>query len=475
LTVGFGDLVPTTDAGRGIVFPYSVGGIITLALIVSSLYRAVRELSQENIVQRHTQHRRERALELTVTNSTELRHRERDHQMKRRRTFKPPRISGPSELRPFRTPMGNGVQRSSTFIAARKLNRAPQLILLKEERDRFNAMRRIQADSKKFKRWMALGWSVATFTTLWCVGAVIFWRAERTAQGLSYFQALYFCYISLLTIGYGDLAPKSNAGRCFFVIWSLVAVPTMTILVSDLGDTVVAKFKKWSSGLADFTVLPREGSWRAFLNAHPWLLDWLQRRIQHRRAKRRLQKGFDTADPDDPPDPAPVAAAADSNTAAADPESSLPALARKASLDLSPSTSPSPTHLSHRLAAAIQKTAHDLRSAPPKRYAYEEWVEFTRLIRLTTGAHLDRYFGGGGGRGGGDDEEADEDDGAGLVNWDWIGEDSPMVSGLSEAAWLLERLCESLVRLEKRRERAVVVVVGGHGDVPSYSGARTEY
>src|SRR5690348_8556732 len=29
LTVGFGDLVPTTDVTRGIVFPYAVGGIIT--------------------------------------------------------------------------------------------------------------------------------------------------------------------------------------------------------------------------------------------------------------------------------------------------------------------------------------------------------------------------------------------------------------------------------------------------------------
>jgi hypothetical protein len=36
----------------------------------------------------------------------------------------------------------------------------------------------------------------------------------------------------------------------------------------------------------------------------------------------------------------------------------------------------------------------------------------------------------------------------------------------------LERLCESLVRLEKRRERGVVTVVG-RGDVPSYPGART--
>ena len=67
------------------------------------------------------------------------------------------------------------------------------------------------------------------------------------------------------------------------------------------------------------------------------------------------------------------------------------------------------------------------------------------------------------GREGGEDPDDGEE---GLVNWDWIGEDSPMVSGLSEAAWLLERLCESLVRLEKRREReGAVVVVGGHGEV----------
>lgn len=51
---------------------------------------------------------------------------------------------------------------------------------------------------------------------------------------MTYFQALYLCYVSLLTIGYGDLAPQSNAGRPFFVVWSLVAVPTMTILVADM-------------------------------------------------------------------------------------------------------------------------------------------------------------------------------------------------------------------------------------------------
>ena len=56
-------------------------------------------------------------------------------------------------------------------------------------------MRRIQADSNKFKRWMALFWSVTTFLILWCVGAVVFWQTEKDVQGMTYFQALYFWYV----------------------------------------------------------------------------------------------------------------------------------------------------------------------------------------------------------------------------------------------------------------------------------------
>ena len=90
-------------------------------------------------------------------------------------------------------------------------------------------------------------------------GAIVFWQAEKNTQGMTYFQALYFCYVSLLTIGYGDLSPRSNAGKPFFIVWSLIAVPTMTILVSDMGDTVISSFKQGTFKLADFTVLPKEG------------------------------------------------------------------------------------------------------------------------------------------------------------------------------------------------------------------------
>lgn len=457
LTVGFGDLYPTTDLGRGIVFPYSVGGIVTLALIVSSIYKFVRELGEQNIVQKHIERMRKSTVERTVSSSFDLRQREHEeHRLIRRRTFEQkgrPSIGAPTQPRVMRTSMGNTVRRVTSHAPSLSVprplqrNRKPRLLVMREEKDRFQAMRDIQHRSRKFKKWMALVTSVIAFGILWCVGAVVFWQCEKDAQGMTYFQALYFCYVSLLTIGYGDLSPKSNPGRCFFVVWSLIAVPTMTILVSDMGDTVVHKFKKWSDELADFTVLPKEGIWRDYLEKHPWLLNWLQKRIAKRAAKRRLKKGFEPADPDAPRDQS------NGNLDSGDAEEqldlqvtlspSLPTLAQEAEQDAE-GKPPSRATLSRRLALSIKRVAADMRLPHPKRYEYEEWVEFTRLIRFT------RSTAGEHGEGVLEEEEAE-----GLVDWDWIGADSPLMSGMTESEWLLNRLCESLVRLERRKEAAM--------------------
>jgi len=39
------------------------------------------------------------------------------------------------------------------------------------------------------------------FGVLWFFGAFIFMLTERRISDLSYFQSLYFCFVSLLTIG----------------------------------------------------------------------------------------------------------------------------------------------------------------------------------------------------------------------------------------------------------------------------------
>ncbi len=254
---------------------------------------------------------------------------------------------------------------------------------------------------------------------LWCVGAVGFWAAESKSQGLSYFQALYFCYVSLLTIGYGDLSPKSNAGKPLFIVWSLIAVPTMTILISDMGDTVIASFKRGTFKLADWTVLPKAGLWRELLEKYPWLLLWLQKKSQKAAEKRRLAAGMPLGLEEDEMDTAPT-------------------LEQVSDLDNLDDQA-----LAGKLAIAIRHTANHLKDDPPRRYRYEEWAEYTRLIRFSKLSKEEI-------------ELAEEEEG--IVEWDWIGEDSPMLADSTESQWVLDRLCESLNRYMRKQDLGVPAV-----------------
>jgi potassium channel subfamily K len=199
LTVGFGDFYPTTKLGRGIVFPFSVGGIITLALIVSSIYKFMRELGEENIVMKHTDRMRQRTADRSVTTSFDLRHREyTEHHLIRRRSLgarKRPKISAPMELRVMHTSMGNAVSRTTFATLPEALlprrNKKQRLILLKEEKDRFHAMRVIQQKSQKYRQWWALLFSVSAFGILWCVGAVVFWQVRQSQMHAFIWRGLF--------------------------------------------------------------------------------------------------------------------------------------------------------------------------------------------------------------------------------------------------------------------------------------------
>ncbi|EMC96426.1 hypothetical protein BAUCODRAFT_24205 [Baudoinia panamericana UAMH 10762] len=426
LTVGFGDLYPTSNAGRGLVFPYIVGGIIMLGLMVSSITKFASELGSEKIIRRHAERNRMRTVSRTVTSSLELSEHQRPVLSDGNRPVISAPIPVPLEPRqktiqivddaddakpPRRTTTGfQSLRRVMSFNAQPARTRQPRLIVLRKEKDRFEVMRHIQEETNKFKRWYGLAMSILAFGLLWCCGAAIFWVCERYVQGMTYFEALYFCYVSLLTIGYGDLAPKSNPGRPFFVFWSLIAVPTMTILVSDLGETVIERFKRGTFQIADLTVLPKQGAWREIVERYPWLLRWLQQRKERKERERRLKEGFQLGpDPEEEPPPP-----------------TLDELAKE---------EPSNDELARKLPGMIRKVADDMKDTPGKRYTYEEWVEFTQLIRFSAQKEEDRIT---------DDEEY------GLIEWDWIGEDGPLMSKSSEAEFVLDRLCESMKRYIKQ-------------------------
>lgn len=478
LTIGFGDITAINDAGRGLVFPYSVIGIIFLGLMINSIRKFAAGMSKDKVIRKHQLNERERTFGRTVTSERELRDRlglpKRQNTNRSRSTSLQRLPSNPLEHRTSLDQYGHFKVRGRTIVfkeqkkpntpavlnasgrggAGRAHEALPQdanpqrhasgqklfqlskrrdrLFLLKEERDRFNAMRDIQAHTSRFKQYYALSMSFLAFGILWCVGAAVFMVAEERLQGLSYFQSLYFCYVSLLTIGYGDFSPKSNAGKPFFVLWSLIAIPTMTILISDMGDTVISAINRGTFTLADWTVMPKAGVWHDFLQAHPRLRGWLERKTKEREEKNRVAKGFALQNPEEEVDIERLPSSSEREKTREDEAENLDIAKIAAEEKLSDHD------LARRLALAIRKTANDLRADKPKKYDYEEWVEFTRLIRFS-------------GRQEGEDEEEEE----GALEWDWIGEDSPMLADMSETEWVLDKLCESLNRYTRRQAREV--------------------
>ena len=200
LTVGFGDFAAPNDAGRGLVFPFSVGGIIILGLMVNSIRKFAQELGHDKVVKKHVESRRVRTLERSIQVSDEN---ERNHDLERgifenrlqaisapfnprRRTIafedplplhrqtmspKSPRsFSLKSPLSPLRSPASTLSNMSekvkhirpppSPFKRLNRRSRKAKLLILREEKDRFNAMRGIQHSTRRFKRYSALTMSI---------------------------------------------------------------------------------------------------------------------------------------------------------------------------------------------------------------------------------------------------------------------------------------------------------------------------
>ncbi|AJR60089.1 Tok1p [Saccharomyces cerevisiae YJM195] len=100
------------------------------------------------------------------------------------------------------------------------------------EREAFDLMKCIRQTASRKQHWFSLSVTIAIFMAFWLLGALVF----KFAENWSYFNCIYFCFLCLLTIGYGDYAPRTGAGRAFFVIWALGAVPLMGAILSTVGD-----------------------------------------------------------------------------------------------------------------------------------------------------------------------------------------------------------------------------------------------
>lgn len=433
LTIGIGDYAPKTHLGRGLLFPFAIGGIIILGLVIGSIRSLVLDRGKVKIGARMVEKERVR-----IIKSMEKKNKA-------------------NVLEPI-TKENTPISR----ISDRPLEGCDNKYAQAERRRRkeeFRLMRSIQERAATRRRWASLVISGTTWIILWLAGAAIFEAAEYT-QGWSYFISLYFAYTSLLTIGYGDFYPQSNAGKSFFVFWSLLAIPSLTILISNMGDTIVKFVRDLTIWIGNLTVLPGEKGivsilketaykvtgGRIFSNSvhetPPGFLGENNKRVKDEDDSEGKHRSRND----------PESAARFSAGKEAQRENKLAEEHGKNNDELPTSR----RHYHSVLIKEIDKVMKHLNSSPPRKYTFDEWAWFLKLIgedesssEMHRSATKDANPDGDGVRMGkaGDGQH---------VKWSWVGDRSPLMGHKEESEWVLERLTRTLDREldEMKREEA---------------------
>ena len=426
LTIGTGDYSPMTDTGRGLLFPFAIGGIVILGLVIGSIRSLVLDRGKRKLSSRMIEKKREEVVDAIIeTKSVKIHPLSKEHHL---------------------TPKGKPER--------------------KRREDEFELMRKIQDHIATKRKWVSLLVSATAWLFLWLVGAAVFYKAEKN-QSWTYFNAVYFAYVSLLTIGFGDFRPMSNSGKPFFVFWSLLAIPTLTILISNMGNTVIKAIRDLTIWLGEFTVLPGEEGVRGRVKAGAEKL---------KSGKLTSSGGEETAEEapggvflsqgnrrqhDEDPEKQQNSTKNNVGDRLAkgfgDEELDEAEIARRKGDKIGKDI-----HLYHYLLIKeIRNVMNDVNESPPRKYSYHEWAWFLRLMgedenspkyhrkplgtEGTKAEHSPQI------------QQADPEDDSNNDDhkkWSWLGPRSPLMGDTEEAEWILSKLTETLEKeLKTAREQ----------------------
>ena len=466
LTVGIGGTyVPSTHLGRSLLFMFALGGIVILGLVIGSIRSLVLDRGKEKIESRMTEKTRQRLVH---------------------------RIARAIEKE------DNAPKRSFDFLHIHHLNKNMRQALVLQpgsrtmtEKNRryyeFEAMRRIQYIASSRRRYFSLCVSIFAFAFMWFIGAFVFYKAEY-GQQWSYFETLYFAYTSLLTIGYGDFEPQSPAGKAFFVFWSLLAIPTLTILISNMGDTVVKWVKDATIWIGEVTVLPNDDASVLDRLRYGVLRSIFGKHIARQKHAALMNKRKDRDDvseqgPDLEQPPGRILGrrmlrrhkrrqASDAGDRLASNFEKCEAKEEAEAKKDGNKVAEDEHHFRRQLLTEIRKIYQDSFANEPKQYSYEEWTYYIRLLGQDEGNskyHIvpkEQDDAPGSHSHAGKDKDPDSPGSSDSpesptrrstqapersalqdpesFQWSWIGQRSPLMNEKSEPEWLLDRLFRKL-------------------------------
>lgn len=85
-------------------------------------------------------------------------------------------------------------------------------------------------DHKLVKHPPRVRYIIAVGLSVLGIGVVFYHYIED----LSWLDSLYFCVVTLTTIGYGDIVPKTDAGKLFTVFYVLIGIGILAAVVNFL-------------------------------------------------------------------------------------------------------------------------------------------------------------------------------------------------------------------------------------------------
>ncbi|MFV0301364.1 MAG: potassium channel family protein, partial [Paracoccus sp. (in: a-proteobacteria)] len=72
--------------------------------------------------------------------------------------------------------------------------------------------------------------------------------AFRWAEGWSWLDSIYFSVITISTIGYGDITPKTDAGKVITIFYVLCGLGLFVATASAIADTIISNARAHRDG-----------------------------------------------------------------------------------------------------------------------------------------------------------------------------------------------------------------------------------
>jgi len=63
-------------------------------------------------------------------------------------------------------------------------------------------------------------------------------------EGWGFIDAVYFCIVTMSTVGYGDFSPHTAAGKIFTIIYLFVGIGIFVLAVTAIAEAIFQEFRK---------------------------------------------------------------------------------------------------------------------------------------------------------------------------------------------------------------------------------------